>query len=169
MLSIRAKLFGVLGIVLLSLLTVPKAAHAEPVGITTGFVGVTSNIRDIISFNFSGNGLSASGLDSHAPPSVHQYSSPCLTSPTLCQPGDLIFPNALITLSAEAGSPTFVTFNDTTVPVTCAAQDSFLQFTAPGVIIPSTTDQLITLTMPFDMVGTIMVHAANDPGPVIFS
>src|ERR1044072_3331034 len=81
MLSIRAKLFGVLGILLLSLLTVPKAAHAEPVGITTGFVGVTSNIRDIISFNFSGNGLSASGLDSHAPPSVHQYSSPCLTVP----------------------------------------------------------------------------------------
>ena len=167
MVSIRATLVGV-GILFLSILTVPQAAKADPVTITSGSVSVTSNIRDTLFFDFAGNGLSANGVDSHAPASVHQYSSPCLSSPSLCQPGDLIFPNSLVELSAESGSPTSVTFNGTTVLVSWAAHDSFLQFTGPGVVIPSTGDQ-ITLTMPFDMVGTIQVHAANDPGPVIFS
>lgn len=164
--SIRANLISAFGIVLVSILAVPQAANAEPVRITTGFVSVTSNIRDTLFFNFSGNGLSANGLDPHA--SVAQYMSPCLSSPSLCQPGNLIFPNSLIQLSAETGSPSFVTFNGTTVLVSWAAHDSFLQFTGPGVVIPSTADQ-ITLMMPFDMVGTIQVHAANDPVPVIFS
>jgi hypothetical protein len=61
-----------------------------------------------------------------------------------------------------------VTFNGTTVLVSWAANDSFLQFTGPGVVIPAAADQ-ITLTMPFDMVGTLQVHDRNDPGPVIFS
>jgi len=169
MLSIRANLISVLGIVLLSILIVPQATKAETVTITTGSVGVTSNIRDTLFFNFSGNGFSANGGDSHAPASVHQYSSPCLSSPSLCQPGDTIFPNSLVQLTAESGSPTSVTFNGTTVQVSWAAQDSFLQFTGPGLVIPSTTADLITLTVPFEMVGTISVHAANDPGPVIFS
>ena len=66
MLSIRANLISAFGIVLLSILAVPQAANAEPVRITTGFVSVTSNIRDTLFFNFSGNGLSANGLDPHA-------------------------------------------------------------------------------------------------------
>lgn len=166
MLSIRANLISAFGIVLLSILTFPEAANAEPVTITNGFVSVTSNIRDTLSFNFSGNGLSANGFDLHA--SIPQYMSPCLSSASLCQPGDLIFPNALIQLSAESGSGSSVTFNGTTVLVSWAAQDSFLQFTGPGIVIPAAADQ-ITLTMPFDMVGTIRVHSLNDPGPVIFS
>jgi len=166
MLSIRAKL--IFGVGLLSILTVPSAANAEPVKITTGSVSVLSNIRDTLFFDFSGAGLSASGGNLHAQASAHQYMSPCLSSPSLCQPGDLIFPNTRVQLSAEGGSPTFVTFNGTSVLVSWAAQDSFLQFTGAGVVIPSGADQ-ITLTMPFDMVGTIQVHAANDPGPVIFS
>lgn len=166
MLSIRANLISAFGIVFLSVLTFPHTANAEPVTITNGFVSVTSNIRDTLSFNFSGNGLSAQGLDLHAP--VAQYMSPCLSSASLCQPGDPIFPNALILLTAESGSGSSVTFNGTTVLVSWAAHDSFLQFTGPGVVIPSSADQ-ITLTMPFDMVGTIQVHALDDPGPVIFS
>jgi hypothetical protein len=164
--SNRANLIGVFGIVFLSILAVPPAANAEPVTITSGFVSVTSNIRDTLSFNFSGNGLSANGFDLHAP--VAQYMSPCLSSPALCQPGDLIFPNSLIQLSAETGSGSSVTFNGTTVLVSWAAQDSFLQFTGSGVVIPSGMDQ-ITLTMPFDMVGTLQVHPLDDPGSVIFS
>jgi hypothetical protein len=166
MLSIRAKLISAFGIVFLSVLAFPQAANAEPVTITNGFVSVTSNIRDTLSFNFSGNGLSANGFDLHA--AVPQYMSPCLSSPSLCQPGDLIFPDALIQLSAEAGSGSSVTFNGNTVLVSWAAHDSFLQFTGPGVVIPLAVDQ-ITLTMPFDMSGTMQVHALNDPGPVIFS
>jgi hypothetical protein len=166
MLSIRAKLISAFGIVFLSILIVPQAVNAEPVTISSGFVSVTSNIRDTLFFDFSGDGLSANGFDLHA--SVPQYMSPCLSSPSLCQPGDLILPNSLIQLSAEAGSGSSVTFNGTTVLVSWAAHDSFLQFTGPGVVIPSAADQ-ITLTMPFDMVGTIQVHALNDPGPVIFS
>lgn len=164
--SIRANLISALGIVFLSILTVPQTANAEPVTISSGFVRVTSTVRDTLSFNFSGDGLSAHGNDPHA--SVAQYNSPCLSSPSLCQPGDPIFPNSLIQLSAEMGSGSSVTFNGTTVLVSWAARDSFLQFTGPGVIIPSGADQ-ITLTMPFDMVGTIQVHALSDPGPVIFS
>jgi hypothetical protein len=166
MLSIKANLISAFGIVFLSVLTFPEAANAEPVTITNGFVSVTSNIRDTLSFNFSGNGLSANGFDLHA--SVPQYMSPCLSSASLCQPGDLIFPTALIRLSAESGSGSSVTFNGTTVLVSWAAQDSLLQFTGPGVVIPAAADQ-ITLTMPFEMVGTIQVHSLNDPGPVIFS
>jgi hypothetical protein len=166
MLSIRAKLISAFGIAFLSVLTFPQAANAGPITITSGFVSVTSNIRDILSFNFSGDGLSANGFDLHA--AVPQYMSPCLSSASLCQPGDLIFPNSLIQLSAETGSGSSVTFNGTTVLVTWAAQDSFLQFTGPGVVIPSAADQ-VTLTMPFDMVGTIQVHSLDDPGPVIFS
>ncbi len=166
MLSTRTSLISAFAIVFLSILTFPIAARAESVTITNGFVSVTSNIRDTLSFNFWGNGLSANGLDLHA--SVAQYMTPCLSSASLCQPGDLIFPTSLIQLSAETGSGSSVTFNGTTVLVTWAAQDSFLQFTGPGVVIPAAADQ-ITSTMPFDMVGTIQVHALNDPGPVIFS
>jgi hypothetical protein len=166
MLSIRGNLISAFGIVFLSILTVPQAANAEPVRISSGSVSVTSNIRDILSFDFSGDGLSANGFNLHA--AVPQYMSPCLSSPSRCQPGNLIFPDSLIQLSAEGGSPSFVTFNGTTVLVSWAARDSFLQFTGPGVVIPSAVDQ-ITLTMPFDMVGTIQVHSVNDPGPVIFS
>lgn len=164
--SIKTNLISAFGIAFLSILTFPQAANAEPVTITNGFVSVTSNIRDTLSFNFSGNGLSVNGFNLHA--SVPQYMSPCLSSASLCQPGDLIFPNALIQLSAESGSGSSVTFNGTTVLVSWAAHDSFLQFTGPGVVIPAAADQL-TLTMPFDMVGTIQVHSLNDPGPVIFS
>ncbi|MFY9620917.1 MAG: PEP-CTERM sorting domain-containing protein [Pyrinomonadaceae bacterium] len=167
MLSIRARLMSAFGVVFLAILTFPQAAKAEPVTITSGFVDVTSNIRDILVFNFSGNGLSVRGNNPHAP--VQQYMTPCVSSPSFCQPGDLIFPNALVYLSSEG--PSFVTFNGTTVQVSWAAQDSFLQFTGPGVVIPSSaaeTDQL-TLTMPFDMTGTINVHDVNDPGTVIFS
>jgi PEP-CTERM motif len=166
MLSIRAKLISVFGVAFLSILTFPLAARAEPVTITSGSVVLVSNVRDVLSFNFSGNGLSANGLDLHAP--VAQYMSPCLSSASLCQPGDLIFPNALIQLTAEAGSGSSVTFNGATVLVSWAPHDSFLQFTGPGVVIPSAADQL-TLTMPFDMSGTINVHDVSDPGPVIFS
>jgi hypothetical protein len=166
MLSIRANLIAAFGIVFLSILALPQAANAEPVGITNGSVSVTSNIRDTLSFNFSGNGLSINGFDLHA--GVPQYNSPCLSSASLCQPGDLIFPNALIQLSSEAGSGSSVTFNGTTVLVSWAAHDSFLQFTGAGVVIPSGADE-ITLTMPFDMVGTLMIHSLDDPGPVIFS
>src|SRR6266404_8331300 len=113
--SIRANLIIVFGIVFLSILTVPQAANAEPVRISSGFVSVTSNIRDTLFFNFSGDGLSVNGGDLHAQASAHQYMSPCLSSPLLCQPGDLIFPNSLIQLSAEPASS--VTFNGTTVLV----------------------------------------------------
>ena len=166
MLSIRAKLISAFGIAFLSILTFPQAANAEPVTITNGFVSVTSTVRDTLSFNFSGNGLSVNGFDLHAP--VAQYMSPCLSSASLCQPGDLIFPTSLIQLTAESGSGSSVTFNGTTVLVSWATHDSFLQFTGPGVVIPSSADQ-ITLTMPFEMAGTINVHSLNDPGPVIFS
>ena len=167
MLSIRAKLISVFGAAFLSLLAFPLAAQAEPVTITSGYVSVTSTVRDTLAFNFSGTGLSAWGINPHAP--VQQNLSPCLSSASLCQPGDLIVPNALIYLSAEG--PSFVTFNGTTVQVSWAAQDSFLQFTGPGVVIPSSAAEtdLVTLTMPFDMTGTINVHDVNDPGPVIFS
>jgi hypothetical protein len=164
--SVRTSLISALAIVFLSILTSPTAVKAESVTITNGSVSVTSNIRDTLLFNFSGNGLSANGLDLHT--SVTQNMSPCLSSASRCQPGDLIFPNSLVQLSAEPGSPTFVTFNGTTVQVSWAAHDSFLQFTGAGVVIPAGVDQ-ITLTMPFDMAGTINVHALNDPGPVIFS
>jgi PEP-CTERM motif len=166
MLSTRAKLVSAFGIVFLSVLTLPQTARAEPITITNGFVSVTSNIRDTLSFNFSGDGLSVNGFDLHAP--VAQYASPCLSSASLCQPGDLIFPTVLIPLSAEIGSGSSVTFNGTTVLVSWASHDSFLQFTGPGVMIPSSADQ-ITLTMPFDMLGTIHVHPLSDPGTVIFS
>jgi len=166
MVSIRANLIFACGIVFLLVLSIPQTANAEPVRITTGSVRVTSNIRDIISFNFSGNGLSVNGFDLHA--ALPQYMSPCLTSASLCQPGDLIFPTALTELSSEPGSPTSVTFNGRSVRVTWESRDSFLQFTGPGVVIPSSTDQM-TLTMPFDMVGTINVHPLDDPGSVIFS
>jgi hypothetical protein len=166
MLSIRAKLISAFGVAFLSVLTFPQAANAEPVTINSGFVSVTSTVRDTLSFNFSGNGLSVNGFDLHA--SVPQYMSPCLSSPSLCQPGDLIFASALIQLSAETGSGSSVTFNGTPVLVSWASHDSFLQFTGPSVVIPSSSDQ-ITLTMPFEMVGTINVHSLNDPGPVIFS
>jgi hypothetical protein len=162
--SIRAKLISAFGAAFLSLLAFPLAAKAEPVTITSGSVSVTSTVRDTLAFNFSGDGLSVSGNNPHAP--VQQNLSPCLSSASLCQPGDLILPNALIYLSAEG--PSFVTFNGTTVQVSWASQDSFLQFTGPGVVIPSAGDEL-TLTMPFDMTGTINVHDVNDPGPVIFS
>lgn len=164
MLSIRAKLISVFGVLCLSVLTFPLTAKAEPVTITSGYVQVTSNIRDILVFNFSGNGLSVSGNNPHAP--VQQYMTPCVSSPSFCQPGDLVFPNALVNLSAEG--PSFVTFNGTTVQVSWASQDSFLQFTGAGVAIPSGGD-LLTLTLPFEMTGTINVHDVNDPGPVIFS
>lgn len=164
MLSLRANLICTFGIVFLSVLSIPQAANAEPVTITNGSVSVTSTVRDTLSFNFSGNGLSVSGQNLHAP--VQHYMSPCLLSASLCQPGDLISPNALINLSAEG--PSSVTFNGASVLVSWASQDSFLQFTGPGVVIPSAADQ-ITLTMPFEMLGTINVHALNDPGPVIFS
>jgi PEP-CTERM motif len=165
-LSIRTSLLGALAIVFLSILTFPTEANAEPVTITNGFVSVTSNIRDTLSFNFSGDGLSAKGFNLHA--SVPEYMSPCLSSASHCQPGDLIFPTSLIQLSAEAGSGSSVTFNGTTVLVSWAARDSFLQFMGAGVVIPAGTDQM-TLTMPFDMVGTIQAHPLNDPGAVIFS
>jgi PEP-CTERM motif len=164
--SIKTNLISAFGIVFLSILTFPQAANAEPVTITNGFVSVTSTVRDTLSFNFSGNGLSVTGFDLHAP--VAQYMSPCLSSASLCQPGDLIFPTSLIQLTAESGSGSSVTFNGTTVLVSWAAHDSFLEFTGPGVVIPSSAEE-ITLTMPFDMVGTIQVHSLNDPGPVIFS
>ncbi len=166
MLSLRANLICAFGIVFLSVLSIPPAANAGPVSITTGSVSVTSNIRDIISFDFSGNGLSVKGFDLHA--ASPQYMSPCLTSASLCQPGDLISPTALRQLSAEPGSGSSVTFNGTSVLVSWAAHDSFLQFTGPGVIIPDSADP-ITLTMPFEMAGTVNVHALNDPRPVIFS
>ena len=164
MLSIRAKLISAFGVAFLSVLTFPQAAKAEPVTITSGSVVVASSVRDILSFNFSGDGLSVGGNNAHAP--VQQYMSPCLSSGSLCQPGDLIFPNALVYLSAEG--PSFVTFNGTTVVASWASQDSFLQFSGPDVVIPSVADN-ITLMMPFEMVGTINVHDVNDPGPVIFS
>jgi hypothetical protein len=166
MLSIRASFIIAFGIVFLSVLSIPQAANAEPVTITTGSVSVTSNIRDIISFNFSGNGLSVNGMNNHA--SNTQNMSPCLQSASRCQPGDFIFPTALTTLSSEPGSPTSVTFNGRSVRVTWAANDSFLQFTGAGVVIPFSTAP-ITLTVPFDMVGTINVHPLDDPGSVIFS
>jgi hypothetical protein len=166
MLSIRASFISAFGIVFLSALSIPQAAKAEPVRITNGFVSVTSTVRDTLSFNFSGNGLSVNGFDLHA--SVPQYMSPCLLSASLCQPGDLIFPTAQIQLSSEPGSGSSVTFNGRSVLVSWGSNDSFLQFTGPGVVIPSSTDQM-TLTMPFDMVGTIQVHSLDDPGPVIFS
>ena len=167
MLSIRAKLISVFGAAFLSLLAFPLAAKAEPVTITNGYVQVTNNVRDTLSFNFSGSGLSAWGIDPHA--LVVQYMSPCQSSASRCQPGDLIFPNALVYLSNEG--PSFVTFNGTTVQVTWAAQDSFLQFTGPGVVIPASAAEtdLFTLTMPFEMTGTINVHDVNNPGVVIFS
>jgi hypothetical protein len=166
MFSKRANLISAIGIAFLSVLFIPQAANAEPVRITTGSVSVTSNIRDIISFNFSGNGLSVNGFDLHA--ALPQYMSPCLRSASLCQPGDLIFPSALRQLSSEPGSGSSVTFNGRSVLVSWESNDSFLQFTGPGVVIPFSTDQ-ITLTMPFDMVGTIHVHPLDDPGSVIFS
>lgn len=166
MLPIRASFIIACGIVFLSVLSIPQAANAEPVRITTGSVSVTSNIRDIIHFNFSGNGLSVNGFDLHA--ALPQYMSPCLRSASLCQPGDLIFPTALRQLSSEPGSGSSVTFNGRSVLVSWESNDSFLQFSGPGVVIPFSTDQM-TLTMPFDMVGTIQVHALDDPGPVIFS
>src|SRR4030095_3206486 len=128
-LSIRANLISAFGLVFLSVLAIPQAASAEPIRITTGSVRVTSNIRDIISFNFSGNGLSVNGMHNHA--SNTQYMSPCLNSASLCQPGDLIFPTALTVLSSEPGSPTSVTFNGRSVRVTWESRDSFLQFTGP--------------------------------------
>ena len=166
MLSIRGKLIAALGVLFLSVFAWPQAAHAAPVTITSGSVSLISNIRDTSSFNFSGNGLAVNGFDLHA--SVPQYMSPCLSSASLCQPGDLIFPNALIQLSSEPGSGSSVTFNGNTVLVSWASHDSFLQFTGAGAVIPSGADQ-ITLTVPFDMAGTINVHALTDPGPVIFS
>ena len=167
MLSLRARLISAFGVLCLSVLTFPLAAKADPVTITSGYVDVTNNIRDTLSFNFSGSGLSVQGLDPHA--LVVQYMSPCQSSASRCQPGDLIFPNALVYLSNEG--PSFVTFNGTTVQVTWAAQDSFLQFTGPGVVIPSSAAEtdLFTLTMPFEMTGTINVHDVNNPGVVIFS
>lgn len=166
MLSLRASFISACGIVFLSVLSIPQAANAEPVRITTGSVSVTSNIRDIISFNFSGNGLSVNGFDLHA--AGPQYMSPCLLSPSRCQPGDRILPTALRQLSSEPGSGSSVTFNGRSVLVSWGSNDSFLQFSGPGVVIPFSTDP-ITLTMPFDMVGTINVHPLDDPGSVIFS
>jgi PEP-CTERM motif len=166
MLSIRANLISAFGIVFLSVLSMPQTANADPVTITSGSVGVTSNIRDIIFFNFSGNGLSVEGLNNHA--SNTQYMSPCLQSASRCRPGDLISPTALTRLSSEPGSPTSVTFNGRSVRVSWASNDSFLQFTGAGVVIPNSADP-ITLTIPFDLVGTINVHPLDDPGSVIFS
>src|SRR5206468_334325 len=120
-LSIKGNLIS--GIILfLSVLALTQSVKAEPVRITNGSVSVTSNIRDTLSFNFSGNGLAVNGFDLHA--SVAQYMSPCLSSASLCQPGDLIFPNALIQLSAESGSGSSVTFNGNTVLVSWAPLDS---------------------------------------------
>ena len=167
MLSIKGKLLTTFGVLLLSAFTFSPTAQAAPVTITTGYVQVTSNTRDILSFAFSGNGLSAAGLNSHTP--VQSYMTPCVSSASVCQPGDLILPNALVFLSSDPGSPTSVTFNGTTVQVSWAAHDSFLQFTGPGVAMPFSAEDLVTLTMPFDMVGTINVHDVNDPVPVIFS
>ena len=167
MLSIRAKLISTFGVAALSVLTFPQAAKADPVTITNGSVQVTSNTRNVLSFGFSGNGLSAAGVNAHTP--VQSYMTPCNSSAPFCQPGDLILPDALVFLSSDPGSPTSVTFNGTTVQVSWAAHDSFLQFTGPGVAMPSSAEDLVTLTMPFDMVGTINVHDVNDPVPVIFS
>jgi hypothetical protein len=167
MLSTRVSLTTILGILFLSFFALPQSAHADTVTISSGSVGVLSNIRDILSFDFSGSGLSASGSNNHA--TVTQFMSPCMLSPTLCQPGDLAFPDAMVVLSAEGGSPTSVTFNGMTVAVSWAAHDSILQFTGPGVVIPNSTADLITLTTPFEMTGTINVHPLNDPGSIIFS
>ncbi len=166
MLSIRASFIIAFGIVFLSVLSIPRAANAEVIRITTGSVSITSNIRDIISFNFSGDGFSVNGFDLHA--ASTPYLSPCLSSASLCQPGDLIYPTILKQLSSEPGSGSSVTFNGRSVLVSWEANDSFLRFTGPGVVIPFSSDQM-TLTMPFEMVGTIQVHALDDPGPVIFS
>jgi len=105
-------------------------------------------------------------MNNHA--SNTQYMSPCLRSASLCQPGDLIFPTALTELSSEPGSPTSVTFNGRSVRVTWASRDSFPAIYRSRRRHPFSTDQM-TLTMPFNMVGTIVVHPLDDPGSVIFS
>jgi hypothetical protein len=165
MLSIKGKLITAFGVLFLSVVTLPQAAKAAPVTITSGAVSILSNIRDTLSFNFSGSNLSVSGLNLHAP--IQQYMTPCVSSASRCQPGDLIFPNARTSLSAEG--PSSVTFNGTTVSVSWASHDSILQFSGAGVVIPSSAADQITLTMPFEMIGTINVHDVNNPGPVIFS
>jgi PEP-CTERM motif len=167
MVSFRSIVPIVLGILFLSCLIFPESARADDIIVTSGHVNVTSNIRDLLDFNFSGSGLSASGFDLHAVPV--QYSSPCLSSPALCQPGDLIFPNSLVVLTSEFGSGSSVTFNGSTVLVSWASHDSVLAFSGPGTEIPTSNESTLTITSPFEMTGTINVHPLSDPSTVIFS
>ena len=166
MLSVRSSFIVSFGIVCLSLVSLPQGAGAEPIRVTTGSVSITRNIRDILSFDFSGNGLSVYGFDLHT--ASTPFLASCLNSPSLCQPGDRIRPEIIKPVSSEPGSGSSVTFQGRTVLVSWESNDSFLRFSGPEVVIPFATDK-ITLTMPFSMIANIEVHALDDPGPVIFS
>jgi PEP-CTERM motif len=144
----------------------PRVARAEDVTITSGSVflgGPTFGVNswETISFNFSGDGFAARGASFDN--STHRPISPCTTE--LCQPGATIFPN-ITTFLDGAGN---ATFNGTTVGAYWFGRDSILSFSGPGVVIPNSTDPIITLTTPFVMTGSVFVRPLNSPGTLVFS
>src|SRR5436190_9139930 len=145
MLALKRSLATAFAVLILGLFAFPRATRADSVVITNGFVSIggapfTINAWSGVGFNFSGNGFAANGgAGDSLTQGIH---SPCAFDP--CQPGATIFPNSTAFLDGTGGA----TFNGMTIGAWWFARDSQLTFSGPGVVIPQSTDSVITLTSP---------------------
>src|SRR5687767_1501830 len=165
--ALRTSLVTAFGVLIIGLFAFPKVAHADGVVISNGFVRIggapfSLNAWSAVGFNFSAEGFSASG---GAGDSDRQgIMSSCAFDP--CQPGATISPNSTAFLDGFGAA----TFNGMTIPAWWLGRDSVLSFTGPGVVIPSSTDSIITVTSPFVMSGSVVIRPLEGVvHPPIFS
>lgn len=144
----------------------PRAARADGITITGGFVSIGGPAFSIaswegIGFNFSGEGFAASGG------SFADFRQGIMSACTfdICQPGATISPNSTAILYGTGQA----TFNGTTVGAWWYGRSSVLSFSGPSVVIPNSTDSIILLTTPFVMTGTVIVSPLSQPGLTVFS
>jgi hypothetical protein len=144
-----------------------REARADGVVITSGYVSIggapfSRNEWHGISFNFSGDNFSASGGQGDG--ILQSSSSPCHN--VTCGPGAVVRPNSFATLDG-VGSATFSGIHSS---AWWYAENSTLAFTGPDVIIPFSTDHIITLTTDFTMSGSVYVYSLDDLShPQLFS
>lgn len=168
MFALRPSLATTCGVLILALFALPQGARAGNITLTNGYVSIggaplSINAWSGVFFNFSGNGFAAAG---GAGDSIPQgINSPCAGFDP-CQPSATVFPNSSAFLDGVGSA----TFNGTTINAWWFARDSRLSFSGPGVVIPESTDSVLTLTSPFVMTGSVLVHPLEGiEHPVMFS
>ncbi|HEX8475824.1 MAG TPA: PEP-CTERM sorting domain-containing protein [Pyrinomonadaceae bacterium] len=145
----------------------PSEAHADTVVLSSGFVRIGSPapfihrgtfrsvVHDFAGSSAGGTTIKADGLEGDG--QVQGVESDCVFR--ICAAGETISGSSKANLlQQQIGS---ATINGVSYFPTAYLGDTVFNFTTGNLVIPSSAENLFTLTTPFTMTGNLVFHARN--------